>query len=754
MSSKLHKQPDIHRKSLHALAAWISNTRQYVPMLDNSADALLNQLACFNQQYQQISELAQQPRTLGLYGHCQQGKASLISAFTGNDTGHIAVAPGGKHLNYLSHINPTHVSSKLAIRFSSQAASPRQEWPLTLRLFSEAELVQLFIWHSSQLQKPVLPPRRLQQRIEQLRPLCQAQQQPVISAAEVATLLQLWSQLHQQTIAADCQQQLIQLLPQLNLEERLELYALLWDEQRELSQQWLCLAQTLQAVGHCQTIAAPLSLIVDTFSLPAEGLLVGGEFSSTHLLVCPLQGENCLPAVNIDASALCCLACELTLPLVSGSILPGVDILDIPATCQGNALEQSKITFLLDYYRQQQQPDLLLICNASDNISHTYPVARRLLRWQQYTQPSAHSSAFSPLQHHQPAKVPTPPAAKPGLIWVITPYDLRFSATLNPDESIQRLLGKPGELWGTFQAMETRNLQRITEWLADALSERQRQCRQQALLQCLCGAIGRHFAPLTTPVKTADSQALAQQAIRQLQQHADCHGAVLQALLPDISQLQNLNQTSQQPASRLATSLFQPHIDLLADDDEHDVTASPAASDMANAAFRYWINHVRQWTQQAQQAAQLQLSPEVLHWLGDTLITTSYRLNLAARLQQISQHNQQPAAALQAEIGNFLSWLGYASVPAGQRPVSRINKGARLFQPAAQSIMTPDGRLSRLPEQPAHAATVYVYDWLIALYTRAQENICYHHPQGLKSTDRASLKKLLKKIAPAETADD
>jgi hypothetical protein len=62
--------------------------------------------------------------------------------------------------------------------------------------------------------------------------------------------------------------------------------------------------------------------------------------------------------------------------------------------------------------------------------------------------------------------------------------------------------------------------------------------------------------------------------------------------------------------------------------------------------------------------------------------------------------------------------LGYAELPIAQRPASRIAKGSTIF---AQTSATSSARLTQLGEQPVHAASRYVYDWLVALYTRSTE---------------------------------
>lgn len=722
------KAPD-HQKTLRALANWLETTREHTPLLDDAADALLNQIDWLSYREQRNSMLAQQPRTLGLYGYSQAGKAELISILTGTEPGHIAVSPAGKPLNYLTHINPAHASPRIAIRFCAHPTRTTSDWPLTLRLFSETGLVQIFIQHHLQQHPAIRAPsdRQIQQRLQQLQPLCQPQDNPAVTQPEIAALANEWTQLSHYNLQPATWRQLITLLPQLNLSERAEIYALFWSEQHQLTRQWLQLAETLQALGNAHEVAASLNLIVDNFLLPAEGLL-NGELSAGHLLVCPLMEDKLLPAVSVEPNALTFLVAELVLPLTSSPILPGTDLLDIPGAPAEPGLMQSKINFLLDDYRQRQQPDILLICNAADNIRTTSQTAARLLRWQQQTRPACNG-------------------AHPGLIWSITPHDLRFKSGMNPDESIQRLLGRPGELWATLQALESRNLQRMIEWLAAALSEQLCLLRHSALNNQLLHEVQQSFLPFTTPTKTTDNQALAQQAIRELQQQASHHGELLAALLPDAELLQSLCQNEIHQAGSRAQHLFHPDIDLFGDDNQAARETQVKTSDTARRIYCYWINHVRQWTQQPQHAQQLNLSISSLRWLGDTLITTSYRLQLDHRLQTASLQTDQAGAQLQAEIGNFISWLGYASVPLNKRPASRINKGAVIFQPAERACQC----LTCLPDQPVHAVTCYVYDWLIGLYHHAQQNAGYRHPLDLKSTDRGNLKKILKKMTPAET---
>ncbi|EOY5383168.1 virulence factor SrfC family protein [Cronobacter dublinensis] len=714
-----------------ALAQWVQKTREHAPLLDEEAGPLLARLSALNAQAQTLNALANEQRTLGIYGHSQAGKAHLLATLANGSQGQVAVAPGDKHLDWLTHINPGHSATAMAVRFTRTPQTLPEEFPLRLRLFSEAELVQIFLAHyQSSGQARAVSEEELRQRLAQLQTLGQTQPHPAISASDVMTLAARWREFtpaRQRTIGDDTWHQMAQLLPALNLTERMRLYALLWGDIAEMTQQFVTLAEGLLLVGHAREVAAPLSLLVDNFSLPVEGFLLpagsGEEALPDEVLVRALEQQQLQGMVSLPLTTLTLLCAELTLPLATPSVPEGVDLLDIPGASYGQqeSLYASKTAFLLDYYRQHQQPDVLMVCNAVQSRADIAPVARALLRWVNATQPAS-------------------PDALPGLVWAITPHDARFLDGQHLDEGVQRLLGKPGHTWGTLQALDGRNLQRLTEWLSQALSDSSR-ARRLTLLKANAKAqpallFSRYLAPLSADEATL--RATAENGVRTLQRQAARHGDLLQALLPDPAALQALCETEERH-EETPQGLFSTEIDLFGEAVAPRPADSASGGSLARRAHRLWVNHVRQWMQSEEHAAQLGVDAATLHWLGDTLIIASYRLNLAGRLEALAAHEGLSGAQLRAELGNFVSWLGFERVPQAQRPASRVNPNERLFASSAAH----DQRLTRLGEKPVHAATRYVYDWLVALYTRAIENIGYEHPLDIKPADRKTLAKII-----------
>ena len=718
-------------KTSQALMAWIDETRQHAPLLDDDADALLLRLTVAAAHESALASAVNQPRTLGLYGHAQGAKAHLLTALCSSGSGRVNVKAGEKSFDYLSHINPGHALTGMALRFTTQTPCVDEAFPLRLRLISEAELVQLFIAHAAGEQDRHLVDRAVvEDRLSRWRGLRQPHPVAGITAEEVGAIAAFW----RTTVPAAHQQiddglwyQFATLIPSLDLQARASAWSLLWGEQQELTRQWLALAHVLHQTGNAAELAAPLSLLVDNFALPTEGFLspltAGSIETQADVVVHPLAEGRLQNAVSIPLATLSLLACELVLCIEHG-VLDGVDIVDIPspAALPERPLWQSKCRWLLERYRQRLQPDVLMICNATPQRSETATTARALLNWVQETQ-SAQETAL------------------PGLVWAITPQDARFTTSLNLDETVQQLLGKPGQRWGTLQALDASSLQRLIEWLSQATSPSVRVSRLNALRERHDQLLRDLMQPLLSPLTDeADTRrARAEATIRELQGQAGRHGELLEELLPEMKQFDALWRV-QLPREEKVSGLFNEAIDLFADVQEKPERAS-AARDAGQQAHTMWINHLRQWSRSAESASRLGITPAALRQVADTLITTSYRLDLAGQLQTLMQQDNACAAQLHAAIGNLIAWLGYAEVPVSQRPASRIQKGSAIFTTDAPAHTA--ARLTRLGEQPVHAATRYVYDWLVALYTRSNENVGYQHPSDVTDAQRKALLALL-----------
>lgn len=682
--------------TLPAVMDWLAATRQTHPALDDDADALLIRLLALDAQQQAHRDTQQCRASIALFGHSQASKAHLLRTLCGSGDGRLSVLAGSKTLDYFSHINPGHSLTQMALRFSREQPTPDDAFPLRLRLISEAELVQLFIAHAFQ-RGDVRPPDSdvIATRLRGWQSLRQPQLVPGITPVEIAAIARFW----RDTLPSSYQQiddglwyQFAHLLPSLDLTARARAWSLLWGEQHEITQQWLALAHTLHQAGNRREVMAPLSLLVDAFTLPMDAFLTPGGDSDDAVLVHPLTAEGQQNAVSIPVATLALLCVELVLSAEHG-VLDNVDIIDIPLPpiTDDSPLWACKCRWLLDHYRQQRQPDILLVCNATSQRRAIPSMAKALLRWVNETQPTQENKL-------------------PGLVWAITPEDDRFVHQRHFDEAIQQLVGKPGQHWGTLQALDHSSLQRLIEWLSQATQPDLRQRRFSAMASRYQQQLRALCQPLLA--STQHDAAQAQAMIRELQGHASRHGELLESLLPVHSAFEALCQVQQQREEKVS-GLFNETVDLFAAPQapQH----SPLSQqDSGSQAYALWCKHLRQWSRQPHP----QLTPATQQQLMLSLLAASQQQDLAQQLRCVSAEQQAGAAQLRATMGNFINWLGYAEQPVSQRPASRVAEGLAIFeQPAASA----GERLTQLGEQPVHAATRYVYDWLVALYARTTD---------------------------------
>ena len=134
-----------------AAIEWVVDTRQRAARLDDEADALLAQLTLAAVSESALKETFSSQGCIGLYGHSQSAKAHLLAALCCNATGKVNIVTPDRSFDYFSHINPAMHQPIWRSALRAMKIRMIAEWPLRLRLLSEAELVQLFIAQFSAL---------------------------------------------------------------------------------------------------------------------------------------------------------------------------------------------------------------------------------------------------------------------------------------------------------------------------------------------------------------------------------------------------------------------------------------------------------------------------------------------------------------------------------------------------------------------------------------------------------------------------
>ncbi|MGB7799608.1 virulence factor SrfC family protein [Buttiauxella sp.] len=703
--------------TLQQLVDWVQQMRVSVPLVDNEADGLLQKLAAFQQRQKQIDLQAEQPLTIGLYGHSVEGKHHLLTTLLGDNHDRIEIMLGGKVLDYLTHINPGHPPG-VAVRFTRRELTVAEHYPLLLTLYSASELAQRMIrqYHTAPAAR-FAQPEVIAAKLKELQTRRLAQPTAGMTSLQLSDIARTYHQLVRRQYHLDnaLWQQMAELLPWLSSTDQASLLAPLWGDNATQTTRWQQLAEMLNHLGHARKILAPANLLVDTFLLPVEGFLFPAtpdvEEINADVLVCPLVNDEIGSQVSLAQLDLQQLCAEITLTLNHPPKLTQVDVVDIPL-------------LQLDDYGHYLQPDKLVVCNAASERHEVNAAGKMLARWVDKTQASN--------------------ATTPGLIWAITPRDARFTGA-NLDEGVQRIIGLPGKRWGTLQALDSRNMHRLLDWLTDALIPAQRTLRIEMLQAALNRQINALFAHIIEGENLTPERARlqAEDLVRTLQARAAIHGELLASLLPERHALQQ-SWLSHQQLRKQQPAGFSLDIDLFADEESHHAQTT-GSDNFASVVHLLWINHLRQWVTRREITQLSGLDNTQLQALCQLLIIASYRLKLSEQLDTALRHGDggmaQEITCVSAVLGDFVSWLGYAHIEPALRPASRVNKGSPVFTPQTQA--TANTRLVRLGDQPARGNTLYVYDWLVALYTRALENIGYRHPQDVSDAQRARLKAIL-----------
>ena len=268
-------------------------------------------------------------------------------------------------------------------------------------------------------------------------------------------------------------------------------------------------------------------------------------------------------------------------------------------------------------------------------------------------------------------------------------------------------------------ALRTARLQRLAE-------------RKQLQIRQMMGSWSRE-----AKADPAATRRQAENVVRELQGHAAILGELLEGLLPPLTSFAELSQIQLQREEKVS-GLFNESVDLFAAADEPQ-NGHQECLDSGSQAHALWVKYLRQWSRSEANASRFGLDLATLQQLADILILISYRLDLPKQLQNVSPDERASAARLRAVISNHLAWFGYADMPVDERPASRVVKGSTLFAPTASNTE----RLTQLGERPTHAATRYVYDWLVALFTRATEAPEYQPPFDVPASARVRLSALL-----------
>ncbi|WP_145515328.1 putative virulence factor [Yersinia aleksiciae] len=778
---------------------WISHTRQHAMRLDIEADLLTIKLRRQRNKARQLSNSALTAMSIGFFGQSSAGKQHLISALIADGNGRLETTLGGKTLDFWQQIKPGYQASGVVTRFSHQAAISHESHPVLVSLLSEVDIAKLIVGafllenHSDE-QRHSLDEQHIADHLQQLV----MRRQPVaIAGISSDDVIGLWDYLarhdapRQKRLETHFWPAAIALAPYLSIDDRARLFSVLWAERPPLTDAYRHFAYTLQHLGGAAQLLAPLSVLVDDMLLPANGIMNVATLdhlntpADTQIQVLPWVNNEAGNSVTLSLAELTLLAVELQIPLpmpATENVFESIDLLDFPdfndafnalppldheIFPQAALLSQAKNSYLLERYTDQQQINLLLICNAATQRAEVKAVGKALDYWVKQTQ-------------GENAQVRS--RRNPGLIWALTPFDQRMvsdqsmAGATSHDEAVQRYVGNPGDSWGTLLALDTRGVERMVTYLTQEIHRDIKTERINEQLIELQRELTDNLLAGWTQSATSESQQkqrIAETLLKALQTRTGLHGELLERLLPSRDELRALylqQQDPRQPQNRpvelsLAAVNAEPFsigidIDLFSDlplSPELETSMAPTASsdyetEYAASVQRYWINHLRQLPDNGPLIELLGITKPTIELLVTELITASIRLDITGQLVTILADSEQ--VGLQREtkadrqvsraltiLGDFVAWLGFLQISEVQRPDSRINRGAKIFAlpPKSATPLGASQRLTKLALTPTNNTAFYIYDWLVGLGEIIIQNEGYSASSEMTAQQREQL---------------
>lgn len=443
---------------------WVREVRGSAPRLNDAAGDINLVLHRARNLARDLGRVAGTPMTMGFFGLSQAGKSYLISALAAGTNGKLETLYGGSRLDFIEHINPVgggKEATGLVTRFSRTARSGPAAFPVELRLFSEIELAKILAnaWFNDFNHEKVsyeLTEERILALLSRMEAQAQGQPEQGVTADDVVSLWDYLKDNFKKSVGKLDPlywPRVLELAPRLSCQQRGELFSLLWGEQSELTHTYIQLAATLQRLGGCPRVFAPLKALVTP---EGEGYSQRDSIMNVDMLerldssrdlqleVCPMAAELKAP-VRVSLAQLAVLTAELTFPLVNPTRDPQVervDLLDFPgyrgrlsiesvdeAGSQSNAqdgnpvsqlLLRGKVAYLFERYTDSQEMNCLVVCTSSAKQSDVTSVGPVLTRWIEKTQ-------------GRNAKERSRRA--PGLIWALTMCDMAITNALNRSES-------------------------------------------------------------------------------------------------------------------------------------------------------------------------------------------------------------------------------------------------------------------------------------------------------------------------------
>lgn len=369
---------------------WVQRNGEIVR---NEQESLLKDLRHARRALRSCAQAARGRMAAGVFGPSQAGKSYLISALARGQNNELTAKFGNETHDFLSEINPEggKESTGLVTRFTLyEPEGSNPDYPVHLRLLSETDLVKIIAnAYFADFEHKVDPESNIANTLESLKPKAQKSASTPIDLDDLEDLREyLKTEFGSKTRVRDLEREYwdeaLRLGPQLDLEGRIRLYALIWDEIDEFTNLLRKLLQTLESLQHAPELFCKMDAltpredsIIDVATL--SGL--DGQGGAALDVITEQGVKRTIPRALVAA-----LTAELTIVMRDkpAEYFEHTDLLDFPGyrsrykltdarveTAKPGMLRElflrGKVAYLFQRYSKRHELNSMLLCIGPSN---------------------------------------------------------------------------------------------------------------------------------------------------------------------------------------------------------------------------------------------------------------------------------------------------------------------------------------------------------------------------------------------------
>ena len=346
----------------------------------------------YERELRKLADAAKRPPSIGIFGPSQVGKSYLVSALATREGAPLITRIDGRDVDFIKEINPEgggNEATGVVTRFTVQKQETPAGKPVTVRLLSQVDLLKIIINTFMLDIDPAIetpaPEDVITQALDVAEKMAAKSSPDGLTDLDMNDLREYFRDnfsSRKTTDAlerADYWNRMEKIAPGLPIDQRLKLYAFMWNDIAELTGLYKRLYDAIASLGFPDKVycGAEALLPRDNSIIDVERLQYLMDDDSGRIEICTLEGK----AISLPRPVLTALVAELiiTLPDAPWNFLKHTDLLDFPGARSryklsdldkffsdpvsiGKLLLRGKVAYLFERYRTEFGLSTLLLC--------------------------------------------------------------------------------------------------------------------------------------------------------------------------------------------------------------------------------------------------------------------------------------------------------------------------------------------------------------------------------------------------------